>query len=207
MEKKLLFGVGYNDVGYSVYKSRMVDGKQINIWVCPYYQKWVKVLERCYSLEFHKRNPRYVGCYVCDDWLTFSNFIRWVDSQPNKNWINCEPDKDLLIVGNKIYSEDTCVFVTRQVNQFTKDSAGKRGSYMIGVKINKEGNKYISDCSDPFLCKQEYLGRFKTELEAHKAWQAKKHEHACQLADLQEDPRVAKALRERYAPDKDWTKA
>jgi len=44
-------------------------------------------------------------------------------------------------------------------------------------------------------------------LDAHLAWKQQKHEYACLLADLQEDSRVADALRQRYAPDKDWTKA
>jgi hypothetical protein len=48
---------------------------------------------------------------------------------------------------------------------------------------------------------------FPTELEAHKAWQARKHELACMLADLQTDDRIASRLREMYAPDKNWTKS
>lgn len=49
------------------------------------------------------------------------------------------------------------------------------------------------------------MGVFPTELEAHLTWQARKHELSCMLADLQTDERIATVLRERYAPDKDWT--
>jgi hypothetical protein len=42
------------------------------------------------------------------------------------------------------------------------------------------------------------LGAFKTVEEANKAFLKEKHRFACMLADLQDDPRVAKALRERY---------
>jgi hypothetical protein len=65
---------------------------------------------------------------------------------------------------------------------------------------------FKGSCGNPFTGEGTYLGYFTDELACHKAWQAKKHEYACQLAELQEDPRVAQALRERYAPDKDWTK-
>ena len=68
-----------------------------------------------------------------------------------------------------------------------------------------KGVSYRAYCNNPFKDKKLHLGSFITELEAHKAWQAKKHEYALQLADLQEDPRVADALRQRYAPYKDWT--
>jgi hypothetical protein len=65
----------------------------------------------------------------------------------------------------------------------------------ISSKINDAINKI----------KSRHIGYFKTELEAHKAWQARKHEYALQLADLQSDERVAEVLRTKYAPDKDWT--
>ena len=80
---------------------------------------------------------------------------------------------------------------------------------MLGANFHSRDLTYEAHCCNPFLPKNVsrslYLGRFKTELEAHKAWQAKKHEYALQLAELQDDPRVAEVLRERYAPDKDWS--
>lgn len=79
------------------------------------------------------------------------------------------------------------------------------GGLMIGVSNQKDTNinPFRSECSNPFTRKRDYLGLFPTELEAHKAWQAKKHEHALRLADLQADERVAKRLTEMYSPDKD----
>ena len=79
---------------------------------------------------------------------------------------------------------------------------------MIGCSFHKATGKYMSRCMNPFSKYEgqgRHIGIFNTELEAHKAWQAKKHEYACQLAELQADPRAAQALRERFAPDKDWT--
>lgn len=208
--KRLVFGVGINDVDYIINESitiGYIDGKQKQkvIWVCPYYKKWVDLLKRCYSDKYQARYPTYVGCTIDPDWLCLSNFIKWVDSQPNRNWRNCEPDKDLLISGNKHYSPETVAFVTKQVNYFTLSNKGGRGEYMLGVVGITPSGKFRSGCQNPFIKKVKEF-RHITELEAHKAWQAQKHEYACMLADLQEDPRVADALRQRYAPDKDWTK-
>lgn len=208
--KRLVFGVGINDVDHIINESitiGYVNGKQIQkvIWTCPYYRKWVDLLKRCFSDKYQAKYPTYIGCTIDPEWLYLSKFIKWVDSQPNRDWQNCEPDKDLLVRGNKHYGPETVVFVTKQVNYFTLSNKAQRGQYMLGVVEVTECGKFRSGCQNPFTKKKKEL-RCTTELEAHKAWQAKKHEYACMLADLQDDPRVAKALRERYAPDKDWTK-
>ena len=205
---QLVCGWGINDVDYPVHRYEKVEGKtrQKCIWVCPYYRKWCGVLIRCFDQGLHKKHPTYIGCTICDEWKYLSNFIKWVDSQPNRDWINCDLDKDFLSTSNKHYSPETAVFVPSKVNKFVLDSGKVRGAFMIGVKISpNKKNPYIARCNNPFNSKERYIGLFPTELEAHLAWQAKKHEYACLLAEQQQDPRVAKALRERYAPDKDWT--
>jgi hypothetical protein len=118
--------------------------------------------------------------------------------------VNCQPDKDFLVQGNKHYSPETVVFIPKKVNLFITDSGKVRGDYMIGVSYlpNKKINPYHARCSNPFSGSR-YIGVHPTELEAHLAWQAKKHEYACMLADEQEDERIASRLREMYAPDKD----
>ena len=205
---KLIYGWGINDVNYSITKSETINGKNTKVWVCPYYSKWSGMIERCFDIKYQEKKPTYRDCTICEEWKYLSNFIKWVDSQPNKDWVNCEPDKDILFQGNKHYSPETVVFVSRQINNFLTDSGKIRGAHMIGVSYIPQGsekNPYRSECNNPFKRKGRYLGIYPTELEAHLAWQAKKHEYACALADLQDDPRVAQALRERYAPDKDWT--
>lgn len=207
-KNKLLFGWGVNDVDYSVYRTEKVNGKMKVVWRCPYYIKWVSILQRCFYPKYQERQPTYNGCTVAEEWKYLSNFIKWVDSQPNRDWQECEPDKDFLVKGNKHYSPETVVFVAEKVNQFIKDRGNDRGIYMIGVSYkpyNSKKKPYEARCSNPFGGGR-YISIFPTEIEAHKAWQAKKHEYACLLADVQTDERIAKVLRERYAPDKDWTR-
>jgi hypothetical protein len=208
---RALFEVGINDVDYVVVKRRpsvYVNGirKQERLWTCPYYQKWSDMLRRCYCKKSQNKRPTYIGCTVTPEWFYLSNFIRWVDSQPNRDWENCQLDKDLLIEGNKCYSPDSCAFVSKGLNLFIINSEAHRGGYLIGVSYHKATGRLIAQCRDPFKVKTKYIGSFNTEMEAHKAWQARKHEYALQLADLQNDPRVAEVLRTKYAPDKDWAK-
>lgn len=185
-----MYGVGVNDADYAVYKYK--NGKRT--WMCPYYKTWVNMLKRC-SEKWQERNQTYKGCSASTEWLTFSNFRNWMEKQ---EWEDLQLDKDLLVEGNKIYSADTCVFVTPMVNSFTLDCRAARGEWLIGVCWNKEKEKFQANCRNPFTGKNENLGRFTCELQAHKAWKARKHELACQLADIQADQRVAEALRIRY---------
>lgn len=209
---KLVYGWGINDVDYIINNKSYIKDcsgkrKQIRTWICPYYQDWVAMIQRCFSKGLKINYPTYNECTISGKWKYFSNFIKWVDSQPNRDWQNCTPDKDILFKGNKHYSPETVVYVTQKVNLFILDGGKKRGDLMIGVSPCRESKKnpYKAECSDPFTTGRGYIGIFPTELEAHLAWKAKKHEYACMLADLQDDPRVAEALRQRYSEDKDWT--
>ena len=203
MLSRLVCGVGVNDAEYVVMKNETIgyfDGKrkQKLVWSCPYYIRWKNMLTRCYSKKLQVNRPTYIGCTVHHDWLYLSNFIKWVDQQPNRDWIDCNLDKDFIVEGNKIYSPDTCVFINSRVNLFITDSSASRGNYLIGVCWNKGTNKFVAYCCDPFKVNRKYVGAFDTELEAHLAWKVRKHEYALQLADLQADERVAEVLRTKY---------
>lgn len=86
-------------------------------------QLWSNVMKRCY-------NPKdYMGyfgeAFVEDDWKCFAtflkdlpeleNFDKWLEGKTNGKPYNL--DKDLKIPGNKIYSKETCMFVTEYENK------------------------------------------------------------------------------------------
>lgn len=197
---KSVYGVGVNDADYVVSRSETIvdaDGKRKRklIWVCPFYQAWASMLMRCYSAKYQERYPTYKGCIVSEEWLTFSNFRKWMMTQ---DFEGKQLDKDLLFDGNKVYSADTCVFVTQAVNLFTIDRGLDRGEWLIGVYWNKPAEKFKAQCRNPFTKKLDYLGYFTSELEAHQAWLKRKLELARELASEQTNERVAKALIERY---------
>ena len=201
---KLRYGVGINDADYATREHEKINGKYVVVWRCTIHQTWENMLMRCFSESYQQRHPTYSGCKPCDEWLIFSNFRRWMETQ---DWKGKQLDKDLLIEGNKVYSPDTCIFVDQIVNKFVTDSAADRGDYMIGVSLDKRRDKFLSRCWNPFTGKPEHLGYFTNELEAHLAWKTRKHEIANQLADSYyvTDERLAKALLTRYDENSDWT--
>lgn len=190
---KLVHGIGINDLPNTLDE----NGKQ-----CVIYTKWKDMLRRAYSTQVNdlRKNPTYAGTTVCDEWLLASNFKKWLTS--HEDWRNKHVDKDMLVKGNKLYSPETCVMVDKRTNVFLTDIR-KNNRKLIGAYPVR--NKFRSHVSNPFTGKRECLGYFTLEIDAHKAWQRRKHQIACDLAELQTDNRVAKVLRERYAPDKDWT--
>lgn len=200
MSKKLVYGVGINDADYPVHEIITIgyskEGKRIQrvVWSCPFYNRWQSMLRRCYSHKHQETRPTYIGCSVCDDWLTFSNFKAWMETQ---DWEGKQLDKDILFPTNKLYSPETCVFVDGRVNNFVLESNASRGDWVIGVSWDKRRNKFQAR-GNKLKGNQKTLGYFDTELEAHQAWLKCKQEVALELAAEQTDPRIAKALIERY---------
>lgn len=199
--RKLVYGVGVNDADYVVRRMETieyVDGKRKRrlVWQCTYYSVWTAMLRRSYSAKFQERHPTYKDCTVSEDWLTFSAFKAWMEKQ---NFEGLQLDKDLLFIGNKMYSSATCIFVTGVVNKFVTDCRAARGELLIGVSWDKENAKFQARCHNPFTKKLERLGRYTCEQQAHQAWLKRKNKLAQELAAIQTDPRVAEALLKRYS--------
>jgi hypothetical protein len=193
--KRLVCGVGVNDANYKVKTTKVVNGKHVIVNYCEIYHLWKRMIVRCHSEKFKEKRPTYAECKVCDEWLFFSNFKRWAD---NLDYHGKHLDKDVINEGSLIYSPENCAFVTQLTNSFVVDCGAARGKYKIGVYLNKKANRLVAACRNPFTKKKEALGYFDCELEAHLTWKKRKHELACQLADMQTDERVANALRTRY---------
>lgn len=194
----LVLGVGLNDADYVVKLQKELpsingERRREQVWCCPFYTKWKQMLIRCYSKKYEEKRLSYLDCSVCDEWLTFSNFKSWMEAQ---DWEGKELDKDLLFKGNKIYSANTCLFVSRQVNQFLVESNSVRGEYPIGVSWHKNSKKFRASISTKG--KNMHIGYFNTAEEAHKAWLDVKLERAHELAAEQTDPIVAEAIIKRY---------
>ena len=137
------------------------------------YTLWGSMLERCYSDTYKKKRPTYEGCEVSNNFLHYEYFYEWCHNQigfGNEGW---HLDKDLLVKGNKVYSESTCVFIPREINQVLTKCTASRGEHLIGVywcKTNKAFKAQVSKNKG----KQKNLGLFKTELEAFNAYKQAK---------------------------------
>lgn len=197
--KKLVYGVGINDADYRVHEFERIGEKLNLMWRCPFYSFWTEMLRRVYSKKMHAKYPNYEQCTLVDEWHVFSNFRKWAIGQP---WEGNQLDKDILKQGNKLYSPDTCIFIPQNLNTFLTDRAAKRGDHPIGVYFQKSAGKYKARCSNPFTGEYEYLGLYVDSSDAHEAWRKRKHELACQYADMQIDQRIANALRLRFTEPK-----
>jgi hypothetical protein len=133
-KKSIVHGVGIND------SLNPVKGRNPK-WACPYYSRWAHMIKRCYSEKFHKTDATYKDCYVCDDWLYFSNFKSWMQKQ---DWQNKQLDKDIIKPLNKMYSPETCAFVTPAENHILCDSKSIRGKYPKGVCYHKQNNNFTA---------------------------------------------------------------
>lgn len=200
-DKKLIHGVAFNDADYKVSKYSVVDGKSVRVWICPIYLTWKNMIDRCYSSYKGKPESKYFDCRVESEWLVFSNFKSWMVIQ---DWAGKELDKDILFPGNKIYSNENCVFVSSRLNTFLVDNLSRRGEFPIGVSWSSKEKTFKSACRNPFTGKTDFLGSFGCPKLAHHAWRVAKHGHALRYADMQTDPRVAQALRTRYLADKEF---
>lgn len=199
-EKKLVCGVGINDADYIVKRYEMMEGKRKIVWRCPYYERWCSMLKRCYSEKCQERQPTYKGCSVCEEWLTFSNFKRWMETQ---KWDNRALDKDFLLEGNKIYSPSTCVFLPIKLNSFIIIREKSRGLCPLGVYYKKkkgEGMKseyikpYISGVRDQKGGKVR-LGHYSTPEEAHQAYLKAKLGYCIEyLQEFKDEPLILKGL-------------
>lgn len=185
MPKKLVHGFGVNDADYSVRPTES-DGKQI---ICPFYMTWNNMLERAYSPIYHARRPTYIDVTVCDEWRSFMAFRAWMMEQ---DWEGKALDKDVLVPGNKVYSPETCVFVTREINSLLIDSAASRGSWPIGASWNKTSNKFRAQIRENG--KKRHLGYFHSPHEAHLAWRKEKVRLVREAAEECGDPRIAAGL-------------
>lgn len=197
MSRKLVEGVGINDSEHPVVRYvKQESGKQKLVWFCPFYRKWVGMIQRCYNEKEIKRRPTYIDCVVCEEWLTFSNFKAWMEQQ---DWEGKHLDKDLLVEGNRVYSPHACAFITPETNRFLTDSSASRGELPIGVSWNKTANKYQSQgrVDNKPVC----FGYFDTPEEAHFVWKKEKHKRAVVLASTETDPRVKRALETRFFSD------
>lgn len=175
---ELLHGVGYNDRKYP----SKIKGKSKKE-----YKLWQGIIERCYSENSLKTRPTYRGCTISNNFRSYSYFYEWCNIQIGFGNTGWQIDKDILIKGNKIYSEDTCVFVPSQINSLFTKRELDRGSLPIGVTHRPEHSKYKFMARCNFGNGAVGLGSYNTPEDAFYAYKKVKEEHIKHMADLYKD--------------------
>ena len=161
----------------------------------PLYNKWNGMMQRCYNPKNKINKPAYEACTSSETFRHFSKFKSWYYSQ-----IGCEQegwhlDKDILIKGNKVYSEDNCCIVPPEINIALANNKSVRGSFPQGVIYNSTKTRYRARIQRGH--KWESLGTYDTPEEAFYAYKPVKEAHIKSLAEKWKgkvDPRVYEAL-------------
>ncbi len=182
-----VYGVGINDSADTV--TIGVDGKKVTK---PDYRVWQSMLARCYSEKYHHRQPTYVGCTVVEIWHRFSNFKSWY----NINYIEgYHLDKDILIPGNKLYSPETCCFVSRAVNSLLNSHSRVKGPWPQGVCYEKKSSRFMARIS--INGRRQYLGCYDNPEAAYADYANAKAQYIEQHANAETRPRIKEALLKR----------
>lgn len=129
------------------------------------YHTWRDMIRRCYDTFTILKNPAYVGVTVCEDWLCFSNYELWYDI----NYIpNFQIDKDLTIIGNRVYRPEACCFLPRRLNCIigAKSYSGK--VLPTGVSLHKRDGVFNAKCWDGY--RLVHLGDFSCANDAQEAY-------------------------------------
>lgn len=180
----LVYGVGIND--RSIKGS--LKGKHIKSYVL-----WSDMLRRVYSPTELMKCPTYIGCTVSYEFKHYHLFHDWCIKQIGYNIEGFTLDKDILIIGNKEYSESTCVFIPQCLNKLLTKRSRDRGAHPIGV--TKKGNKFAAQCSKD--SNNKLLGVYSTPELAFQAYKTFKEAYIKEQAELYKDsidPRAYLAL-------------
>ena len=182
-----VFGVGVTGTKYPITVDDVITKE---------YDLWHSMLTRCYSDVYKKKRPTYEGCKVSNNFKSYEYFYEWCHKQVgfgNQGW---HLDKDLLVKGNKVYSEDSCVFIPVEINLVLTKRTASRGEHLIGVYWHKRNKAFVGMVSKN-KGKSEHLGYFATEIQAFNAYKVAKESFVKEQAEKWKDKideRAYKAL-------------
>lgn len=185
---KLICGVGVHEKGKYVASCKEGAYKE--------YRLWSAMLHRCYSSHVDGYNPTYSDCTVSDNFKNFQFFAEWCNQQFGFGKEDWQLDKDLLSTNNnKIYSEDVCVFVPRELNVLLCKNSKTRGGYPIGVNYHRASLSFVAQLN--INGSRKHLGCYATPEEAFRVYKDYKEHHIKEKAHEWKDlidPRVYTTL-------------
>jgi hypothetical protein len=148
---------------------------------------WNHMKSRCNpNGYFQKQKPSYIGCTMSENFEDFQYFAEWCNKQfgfnkKDNNGNLYRLDKDILNKGNKVYSENACVFVPTALNSLLISCKRARGKYPVGVHYSKCAQAYVAQIS--YDCVRAHLGKFSSPQMAFIAYKSAKDAFVKQKAD------------------------
>jgi hypothetical protein len=154
-----VYGVGY--LGEGQYKG----AKALEAYNC-----WARMIRRCYSDLSLKKYPSYKGCTVCSDWHDFQIFAKWFYDNHPKDGKPYELDKDIKFKGNRVYSPNTCLFVTHKENSIVANAKNHKLRSPDGKVVNIYNIKEF--CRGTVLNHRHMCEISNGKRKSHKGWKA-----------------------------------
>ena len=161
----------------------------------PLYRTWNGMMQRCYNPKHKESNTTYEDCVSSETFRYFSKFKSWYYSQIGCDQVGWNLDKDILVKGNKVYSEATCCIVPVEINCAVTNNKKVRGELPQGVIWNSTKTRYRARIQRKD--KWESLGTYDTPEEAFYVYKPIKEAYIQCLANKWRDkidPRVYEAL-------------
>lgn len=154
-----VYGVGFVGIGKYACRVKRKDTKE--------YTAWHNMLKRCYSEKHLKKHPSYIGCSVCVEWHNFQVFAHWFEA----NYIDgTELDKDIILDGNKVYSPETCLFVSHTEN--VVKATAKKYKFINPSNELVEVYNLREFCRERDLCSGHMSSVHTGNRRQHKGWRA-----------------------------------
>ena len=150
------------------------------------YILWSSMLGRCYSHSRLRKQQSYSLCSVSENFKYFPYFKEWCSNQVGFNSKDDKDkafalDKDILVKGNKVYSEDTCCFVPEEINSLFIKSSSCKITKGLGVSFHRRVKKYASTMG--LYGKSKHLGYFDTPEEAFYVYKTNKEVYIKEMAN------------------------
>ena len=159
------------------------------------YQVWCSVLQRCYSPSNERMRSGYKDCTVSDMFKMFPLFLCWWKENVVDDKTSYQLDKDILVKGNRIYGEDTCCLVPREINNLFINTKNTNKTLPVGVRFVEGTNMFKSVVRK--FGKSTCLGSYTTVEKAFNAYKKAKEAHVKDVANKWKDkidPRAYEAL-------------
>ena len=180
-----VFGHGYLGVDKEGNVPKTKEFKDGKLCATLEYNKWQKMLQRCFDNKYKEKHPTYKDTACCNRWLCFTNFLEDFEILKQEySWNENEKlnlDKDILHKGNKIYGLENCVLVPDWINLLFIKSDAKRGDCPIGVTYHKIAKKYQAHCN--VNGKRIRLGLYNTIEEAFNTYKIAKEQEIKRVAN------------------------
>ncbi len=167
-----------------------IDNSGMTAWKDPVYKKWRSMMHRCYYPSQIRKGLTYAEVVVCEDWLKFMNFQKWYKHQIEDECL----DKDLKVFGNTVYSPDTCLLVSHEVNNFLVGIGGEKVTYSRGVAHYTNRGKKCWKSQINMGEGSQFLSWSYSQQEAHATWQKAKALRSLQLSEKQVCPTIRERL-------------